>query len=438
MRDYFFRLFEALEKTLQGEQRLLLNYQGEESDFIRFNHNRIRQPGSVIQHYVTIELVEGHRHQRSKLALSAEYPTDLSRLRGQLGSLQKTLPLLPEDPYLNLPESATHSEIIGENRLPESTTLLDTLQRHTQSSDVVGILANGGIYSGFADSLGSRHWHAGYSYNLNWSIHLENGRAVKNSDAGNQLDQQQLGEKILQDVHALEALQRNEVDPGAGAYRAYLCPAALKGLTSMLGWGDFGIRSQRTRQSALLPLIDGQRQWSEKLGVSEQRGDGQTPAFTASGFYCDQTVSLIEKGMYKGALINERSAQEYGLQVNAGQESPQSLHMQAGDIPLESVLKELDTGLYLTNLWYCNYSDRTWARITGMTRYACLWVERGKIIGPLASMRFDVSLHDIFGEGLIGLTAERERLSDSSTYHQRSQDSSLLPGMLVEGFPLTL
>ena len=38
----------------------------------------------------------------------------------------------------------------------------------------------------------------------------------------------------------------------------------------------------------------------------------------------------------------------------------------------------------------------------------------------------------------VALTRERERLADAGTYGRRSTATSLLPGLLAEGFPLTL
>ncbi len=102
------------------------------------------------------------------------------------------------------------------------------------------------------------------------------------------------------------------------------------------------------------------------------------------------------------------------------------------------MLERLGTGLYLNNLWYCNYSDRNDCRITGMTRFAAFWVEDGEIRAPLSPMRFDESLYRMLGEHLIGLTAEREFLFDTGTYHQRSTDSLHLPGALIEDFAFTL
>jgi hypothetical protein len=53
-------------------------------------------------------------------------------------------------------------------------------------------------------------------------------------------------------------------------------------------------------------------------------------------------------------------------------------------------------------------------------------------------MRFDESVYRMFGENLLGLTAERDFILDTSTYHRRSTGSSRLPGALVEDFHLTL
>ena len=40
-------------------------------------------------------------------------------------------------------------------------------------------------------------------------------------------------------------------------------------------------------------------------------------------------------------------------------------------------MQSLGTGLWVSNLWYLNYSDRRACRMTGMPRFACLWVENG-------------------------------------------------------------
>jgi predicted Zn-dependent protease len=122
----------------------------------------------------------------------------------------------------------------------------------------------------------------------------------------------------------------------------------------------------------------------------------------------------------------------------SGRETPQSLEMAAGDMSRQEVLQRLDTGVYMNNVWYLNYSDRSACRMTGMTRFATFWVEHGVIQAPLNVMRFDESIYRMLGEHLLGLTAERELVLNTSTYHQRSTGSSRVPGALINDFNFTL
>lgn len=112
--------------------------------------------------------------------------------------------------------------------------------------------------------------------------------------------------------------------------------------------------------------------------------------------------------------------------------------MNGGSLALGDVLKELGTGLYISNLWYLNFSDRTAGRITGMTRFATFWVEDGQIKAPVNTMRFDDSIFSLLGSALEQLTAQRELILSTSTYSQRQTASNLLPGALVSKLTLTL
>jgi predicted Zn-dependent protease len=112
--------------------------------------------------------------------------------------------------------------------------------------------------------------------------------------------------------------------------------------------------------------------------------------------------------------------------------------MEAGTLPSADILKVLDTGLYIGNLWYLNYSDITTARLTGMTRFASFWVENGEIVAPVSTMRFDDSVFNFLGAHLEAVTASRELCASGSTYGERHTDSALLPGVLTSRFTLTL
>lgn len=112
--------------------------------------------------------------------------------------------------------------------------------------------------------------------------------------------------------------------------------------------------------------------------------------------------------------------------------------MAPGCRPGADVLTTLGTGVYLSNLHYLNYSDRQACRMTGMTRFACFWVENGELAAPIAVMRFDDSFIRMFGAGLVALTDTAEPVQDNATYGARQLRSISAPGAIVEGFRFTL
>ncbi|MEQ1724131.1 MAG: metallopeptidase TldD-related protein, partial [Pseudobdellovibrio sp.] len=78
------------------------------------------------------------------------------------------------------------------------------------------------------------------------------------------------------------------------------------------------------------------------------------------------------------------------------------------------------------------------ARITGMTRFACFWVENGEIIGPIQDLRFDDTLYNLFGSELINLTDHASTFVNTSTYQKRSLGGMKVPGVLLNKMNFTL
>jgi predicted Zn-dependent protease len=185
-------------------------------------------------------------------------------------------------------------------------------------------------------------------------------------------------------------------------------------------------------------MVEQDRTLDASIFLREHHARGLAPMFTGNGFIKPDDVRLIEQGRYRDCLVGSRSAMEYDQAINADVEFPGSLEIAAGDLSRQDILKQLDTGLYINNLWYLNFSDRNACQITGMTRFACFWVERGEIQAPVNVMRFDDSIYNLFGSRLLGLTRERDLILNPGTYGGRSNHSIELPGVLVSGLRLTL
>ncbi|MEO9162407.1 MAG: metallopeptidase TldD-related protein, partial [Casimicrobiaceae bacterium] len=167
---------------------------------------------------------------------------------------------------------------------------------------------------------------------------------------------------------------------------------------------------------------------------------GVAPAFQAEGFARPGNVPLIDAGALVGSLVSPRTAREFDLQANGANagESPEALAMAGGELPARDALAALDTGLAVGNLWYLNYSDRPACRMTGMTRFATLWVENGNVVAPVNVLRFDDTVYRMLGDHLEALTSERELLLESNTYGSRALASVTLPGALLSEMSFTL
>ncbi len=438
MENYFRDLSTKLFSQLQADEVLLINYEEEKSDFSRFNHNRIRQAGFVHQQHFKLDLINHKRQCSASFNLSGELENDLSLAQSLLNNLRSQLNYLPENPFIHYATNINNSSFFGENRLPSTEEAIAQIIENAKGLDLVGILASGEISQGFANSLGQFNWHTDYSFNFDWSIYQNSDKAIKQNYAGKQWNTEVFQEKFsfAQQTLPLLSLAAKTISPGK--YRVYLSPSALYELFELLNWGGFGLKSHRTAQTPLIKMIKDGVNLSDKISLTENHKTGLTPEFTHQGFIKPSDINLINNGHYKDCLNNHRSAMEYGESVNCSIEHPQSLVMNAGSLQQNKILGTLGTGVYISNLWYCNYSDRNNCRITGMTRFACLWVENGKPVAPLGVMRFDESIYHILGDNLIALTKDREEILNSSTYEKRSEASAQLPGALVDNFTFTL
>jgi predicted Zn-dependent protease len=435
----FKRLVDWLQSALQQSERFTLSYNAEASDFIRFNHAKVRQAGHVQQASVDFKLIDSGRHANLSLTLSGDGDVDQQRLSEALQQLRETLTLLPEDPYLLLNEDAWHSSNIQDSPLPDSAHVVQQIAQLGEGLDLVGIYAAGPLYRGFASSKGALGWHQANSFNFDWSLFHENGQAVKANYAGHAWDDAAFAQRFSLAREQLVFLGQPALKLAPGQYRAYLAPAALEEVIGMLCWGGFSAQSLADKTSSLQRLYDGSGSLSSLVSIDEQVSGSLSPAFSGEG-YPRSDLSLVVGGKGKDRLVDSRSAAEYGLTANgAGDgESPSALSMEGGSLALDDVLQKLGTGLYISNLWYLNFSDRTAGRMTGMTRFATFWVEDGKIKGPVSTMRFDDSVYSLLGSALEALTSERELILSASTYSQRQTASNLLPGALVSRLTLTL
>lgn len=437
---HFSELVDWACSQITGAETLLATYTGEDSDFIRLNGDAVRQAGSVSQRSLSLDLIEGTRHADGEIRLSGDTEIDRARIAALVGQLREIRAVVPEDPYLLYATEDASSERIDRRAIPATEDALDAITAAGQGHDLVGIFAAGDTFSGFANSLGQRNWFQTATFNFDWCFYLRADKAAKNTYAGFTWDDAEFDSKVGWSSQQLEALKRDPVELSPDHYRTYLAPAAVRELTDMLAWGGFGLKAHRTKSTPLLRMATDGATMAPEVTITEATATGTAPNFSDTGFSRPDSITLIDGGSLGDHLVSPRSGKEYGIATNGANawEAPSSLAMAPGNLANDDVLGRLNEGLFVGNLWYLNFSDRAACRTTGMTRFATFWVEGGEVVAPVNVLRFDDTVYRVLGDNLEALTDSAEVLLDPGTYHERSTDSTTVPGALVAEMSFTL
>lgn len=440
MRGHFEALAGILAEEAGSGQDWTAWFDGEDSDFVRLNRGRVRQPGTVWQRTLHVRWIEGARHATVELDLSGELEADGASLRAEVARLKARVPQLPEDPHLLWNTEGGDRSNVDPAALVPAAEAVEQVVSAAEGLDLVGIYAAGTQACGFASSRGQRCWDESQTFHLDWCLYHQADKAVKSSYAGTRWSGEELERRMAGARQRLEVLRRPVKTVPPGEYRVYLSPAAVAELMGTLSYGGFGHKSHQTRTTAFLPMITKGVRLDPRVSIFEDTGRAPAPAFQSEGFLRPDRVPLITEGALAGTLVSPRSAREYGVSPNGagGHEFPEALAMAGGDLDEDEVLDTLGTGIWVSNLWYLNYSDRSAGRMTGMTRFATCWVEDGEVVAPLSVMRFDETVFRLFGSQLVGLTKEPELLLSADTYFRRSFASTRVPGAVISGMRFTL
>ena len=436
----FNALVEALMAQVKPDEILTLTLVGEHSQFIRFNHARVRQTGLVTDGALRLTLIQDQRTSYRTLPFTGHKGDDWPQLQAALAALRQEVSQLLVDPYLVLPsgESTSREAYTGSLLAPEAVAA--TLLPGVEGLDFAGFYAGGLSVRAYADSVGQRHWFETETFNLDYSLFTAGGQAVKGVFASSHWDDQAYGENLQASKDLLAKLENPSKSVPRGQYRTYLAPAAVADLVSMFSWGGVSEAAIQRGGSALGPLRRQEKELSPQFHLKENFGHGTTPRFNSLGEVGSVELPLIVAGKLVNTLVSSRTAKEYGKVSNHAErrESLRAPEVGPGALPTDKILETLDTGLYVSNLHYLNWSDRPNGRVTGMTRYACFWVEQGEIAAPIENLRFDESLYRFFGDTLVSFTDSQTFIPEVGTYGHRALGGIWAPGLIAEEFTYTL
>ncbi len=439
-RQNYMELCDTLFAALQAGESADIDFFGEDSQFMRFNHGKVRQSGLVHDAYIALTLMSGKKRGQLTFPFSGNPDQDKAEAMQQLDALRRDLPLLPDDPWMTETADNGKSDSVFDGAVPDSENTATEILSEVQDIDFTGIYAGGSVMRAMRNSAGTNHWFSTRNYSVDFSMITENEKMVKGTLAGNDWNR----ENYLRDTAAMkESLDRMKIPSRTvkpGKYRVYLAPAAVADLLHMFSWNGISSAAIQQKSSALLKLAEGRQALSDKFTLKENFSHGFVPRFNERGEMSAEELLLIDRGKLVSGLTNARTARKYGLQSNAAnnEESLRSPEIRPGTVDRSDILSTLQNGLYINNLHYLNWSDLMGGRITGMTRYACFLVENGSIVAPIENMRFDDTLYHFFGDKLSALTSFQDVIPETHTYFRRELGASLVPGIFVDDFTFNL
>lgn len=425
--------------NLTADENANVNLHAEDSLFVRFNGGKVRQNTQVEQKNLGLLLQKNGKTAHLNFSISGNASEDKKRADHWLSQARKECELLPVDPYQVLLKNNGSSDNTHRGSLLQAEELIPAVANAASDSDFAGLYSGGPLISANKNSEGQSHWFANENFFLDYSLY--NGeKAVKSIYAGTVWQQKDFEANLSQSKYNLNLMNRPKISLKPGAYRAYLAPGAVAEITTLFNWGTLSFNAYKQGSCGFQRLADKEKTFSKLLTLRENYKLGLTHRFNSLGELASESMDLIVNGELKNFMISTRSAKEYNVVGNAADsnEGLRAMEILPGSLRQDDILKELETGLYLSNLHYINWSDRLNARITGMTRFACFWVENGEIVAPIADLRFDESLYDCLGQNLLAVTDFQEVEPSVDTYGSRTFGGKKIPGMLVKDFKFTL
>ena len=438
--EQFNKLAESIFNDKKQDEFITISFGGERSHFLRFSQAKIRQNGMVHDASLNISLIYNNRKCSGNIPIKGDLDSDIVNAKNELNRLRSEVIQLPVDPFAIIPNKIESSNNINKGSLLSPKAVPESIIPAMQKIDIAGIWASGFIFSGNANTLGQKHWFSTETFSLDCSLITKDEKMVKATFADSSWDQDKYEKFMNESIQKLYHMEKQSIKVNPGNYRTYIASAGVSDLLSMLSWNGISEASIQRGQSALCKMKNEDTQLSPCFSLTEDFRTGLVPKFNSLGEISSETLPLIHNGILKNTLISSQTAKEYNLSTNyaSSGEYIRSPYMSGGELKESDVLKKIDTGLYLGNLHYLNWSDNVGGRITGMTRYACFWVENGEIVAPIENMRFDDSLYNFFGNNLESVSEDVIFNPETGSYNSRSLGGTYCPGILLSSFSLTL
>jgi predicted Zn-dependent protease len=228
------------------------------------------------------------------------------------------------------------------------------------------------------------------------------------------LDGRRVGEVAAEKARA----GANPVSLEPGTYEVVLEAKAVGALLLFPAW--LGFNGKAHAEGTSFAHL-GEAQFDERIDLWDDATDPRAlgRAYDAEGTP-KRRVDLVRSGVTVGLVHDRRSAMLAGVEPTGssiGSEAfggyPGDLFLGAGDESVEDLVRGVERGLLVTDLWYNRILDPKTQVVTGLTRNGLFLIERGEVVAPVQNLRYTQSVVGALGPGhVLGLGDDAQLVSN--------------------------
>jgi len=291
----------------------------------------------------------------------------------------------------------------------ELALLVDGCGRCIEEARGQGLIAAGYAESvrsasAIANSAGLFGYHAAGSAQLSTTLRTGDGRgsgwASSAADSAAGLDFGGAGRTALEKARA--SVGARPLEPGT--YAAVLeadCVATLLGLFAdglSARAADEGRSALSAPAGADRKTREGEQLFPEWVQLRSDPADPRAPTRPWDGDgQPHEPTTWVSAGRLERLACDRYWAGRSGRSPRPG---PPNLFLDPGQGSAADLVKNLERGLWITNLWYVRALDPATQLHTGLTRDGVFWVEEGEVRYPLTNFRWNDSPLRVLGAAL--------------------------------------
>jgi predicted Zn-dependent protease len=420
------------------EWKFQINQKEWQTDFLRFYKS---QTNYNISKTSTSLDVSVYKNKKS-YGFSIDQP-DSEKIDSAIQNILTVIDSLPEDPdFVDVETDLSMKPETRKTNNIEAVSLdkkIGILQQIAAEAAKLGFEIYGTFVCNYqhtriinSNGIDKQQWNSPVYFEVK-AVKTDNQVTVLQTYGGELFDTFNLSDFTSQLARKMNYAQYPVVDVDPGEYDVILAPRCIAEYMLYLS-GSMTARSYDQKTSYFQDRL-GQKLFPEYISITDNPDDTDLISFDYNGDgHIYKPLPLVENGVFKNFMCDNYYAHKTGLPKNGN--SGECMVLQPGNDSLDSMIKSVKKGLYISSLHYMNFINQKETSVTGLTRDGTFLIENGEIIRVVNSLRFTEIIARIF-QNITILENKCQTIPFSENYEMFGISSAKAPHVLVKSFNIS-